>query len=326
MRRVARSLVAAVVLAAGCAGGDGSGTAPSTEASSTATSDAPQDAYAVGSREIELVDTSRPTAADPSRGMPERPERTLPVLVLYPAEGEPTTPTEVVEGAPAAEGVFPLVIFSHGVNAEGPTYENRLKEWARAGYVVAAPTHPLSSGDGGQISDYVHQPADVSFVLDELLSLPDDDPLAARIDPERSATAGHSLGAITSLGVGLSSCCADPRLDAVVSLAGIRLPLPNGEVDDIDRLPFLAVHGAADATIPVSGSDTLFTEAAGPAAYLRIEDAGHSDIVRREGPLVDAAVVAFLDQHLGGDDDALDAIAPLVAERGHATFQVKPAP
>ncbi len=96
------------------------------------------------------------------------------------------------------------------------------------------------------LGDYENQPADVCFVIDELLALPDDDPLAGHVDGDAIAAAGHSLGAITTIGVGLNSCCDDDRLDAAVELSGIRAPFPDGEFDDLTRVPFLAVHGAKD--------------------------------------------------------------------------------
>ena len=124
------------------------------------------------------------------------------MLLLYPAAGDVPATTEPVDDAAVADGTFPLVVFSHGWLASGPAYEVRIKEWARAGYIVAAPTFPLSSGAGGMLGDYVNQPADVSFVIDELLALPDDDPLAGHVDADAVAAAGHSLGAITTIGVG----------------------------------------------------------------------------------------------------------------------------
>jgi predicted dienelactone hydrolase len=322
-RRLLASVVLATALVGACSGDDAGSSAPPSTEVTTSTTVARQGAYAVGRRSVEVVDPSRPTAADPRRDRDERPDRTMPVLLLYPAQGSPTNPATPIDDATPAEGSFPLIVFSHGVTADGPRYEGRLKQWARAGYVVAAPTFPLSSGRGGLIRDYVNQPADVSFVLDELLSLPDEDPLAGHIDPDRLAAAGHSLGAITTIGVGLTSCCSDPRLDAIVSLSGTRLPFEGEAVDQIDRLPFLAVHGAKDPIIPVSGSDSLFEDATGPAAYLRLEDAGHTDYLRTDAALVDATVLGFLALELHGDEHALDAIPTLVAERGDATFEVK---
>lgn len=316
--------VAVLVLAAACTGGNGPDRAATATsgASTTTSTTVPEGGYALGRRTIEVVDPSRPTAADPARDLPAEPDRRMDVLLLYPAEGAPSgTP---VEDAPVAEGSFPLVVFSHGVTATGPTYEGRIKEWARAGYVVAAPTFPLSSGPGGQVADYVNQPGDVQAVIDELLDLSQDDPLAGHVDGENVAAAGHSLGAITTLGVGLTSCCADERIDAVVELSGVRLPFDGSGVDDVDRVPLLAVHGAQDAVVPVSGSDTLFEAAEGPAFYLRLEDAGHSEFLATDGPLVDAVVIAFLDTFLRGDEGALEEVAPLVEARGAATFEAKP--
>jgi hypothetical protein len=75
--------------------------------------------------------------------------------------------------------------------------------------------------------------------------------------------------------------------------------------------------------VPVSGSDTLFEEAPGPAAYLRLPEAGHSEFLASEGPLVDAVVLAFLDRYVRGEADALDGIPALVERDGDATFELK---
>jgi predicted dienelactone hydrolase len=284
------------------------------------------DAYSVGSRTLTLVDPDRPTDADGGRDRPAQPDRTISVLLLYPAEGDAGTTTEVAPDRPPAPGRFPLVVFSHGWTAEGPRYEGRLKEWARAGYVVAAPTYPLSSGAGGVLADYVNQPADVSFVIDELLALGADDPLAGAIDGDAIAAAGHSLGAITTLGVTLNSCCADPRIGAAVQISGVRLPFPGGAFDDLGRVPFLAIHGAQDGVVPVSGSDTLFEEAEGPAHYLRFPDGDHSGFLVSDGPLIDAVVIAFLDRHLLDEPEGLDEVAATVAASGRAVLTEKPDP
>ena len=328
MRRllVAGLAVLAVSLSlAGCADEGGTDAASTTMADASPTTSRPE-AYAVGRRSMELIDRARPTQPDPSRDLPAEPDRTLPVLLLYPATGQIPATTEPVDDAPVAPGTFPLVVFSHGWFASGPVYEGRIEEWARAGYIVAAPTFPLSSGRGGMLRDYVNQPADVSFVIDELLDLPDDDPLAGHVDGDAIAAAGHSLGAITTLGVGLNSCCADGRLDAAVELSGRRAPFPDGEFDDLTRVPFLAVHGVEDSTVPVSGSDSLFSDAPGPAAYLRLRDGDHTGYLRTEGTLVDSVVLAFLDLYLRDEPEAFEALPELVDEHGGATFEVKPAP
>ena len=334
MRRAAALLITLALTIAACSDASTASDPTSTTAADVTTTvedvtttapDAPDGPYAVGRRTIELVDTTRSSAADPARDLPEEPQRTLPVLLLYPAEGTAPAETSPIDDAPAAEGTFPLVVFTHGWTANGPAYEGRLREWARAGYVVAAPTYPRSSGGGGQLGDYVNQPADVSFVLDELVDLPADDPLAGAIDPERLAAAGHSLGAITTLGVSLNSCCADPRLDAAVAISGVRLPFPDGEFDDLSRTPFLAIHGGEDAIVPVTGSDTLFEEADGPAHYLRLPEADHAAFLFSEGALVDRVVIAFFDRYVREQAGALDPIEAEVEASGSGTFTSKAA-
>ena len=80
-----------------------------------------------------------------------------------------------------------------------------------------------------------------------------------------------------------------------------------------------------DGVVPVDGSDSLFAEAPGPAAYLRLTDADHSDYLISEGALVDDVVLAFLDLHLYGEEDAMDDVPEIVEEHGGATFEEKPA-
>jgi predicted dienelactone hydrolase len=323
-RLTALALVAA--LSAACGGDDGerrTATTTSTTAEPSATP--PAEAYAVGRKTLEVVDRSRPTDADDERGLPAEPDRTMEVLLLYPAEGAVVTPTAPSDDAEPAEGAFPLVVFAHGVGGTGPAYEIRIKELARAGYVVAAPTFPRSSGPGAPTDDYVNQPADMSFVIDELLGLPDDHPLAGHIDEDTIAAMGHSLGAMSTIGLALHTCCLDDRVDAAVALSGTRLPFDDGRYD-LDATPFLAVHGGADSVVPVEGSDSLFADAPGPAAYLRFPEGDHTTFLFTEAALVDEVVLSFLDRYLRGDEDALDDVPELVEEHPSATFEAKPAP
>jgi predicted dienelactone hydrolase len=332
-----RALLVAVALlltGAACSSGDDTteaaavGVSASSSSSSTTTTLPPLTTYAVGERRMEVVDGSRPTAADPNRNLPAKPDRTLPVLVLFPAVGAASGEPTPVRDAPVADGRFPLVVFSHGVTASADVYAGRLKFWAQAGYVVAAPTFPLSSGAGGLISAYADQPGDVSFVIDELLLRNDepDDPLYGHLDADHVGVAGHSLGAITTIGVAFNSCCHDQRIDAVVELSGVELPFPGGDYEKLPTIPLLAVHGASDGTVPVSGSDNLIAKAEPPTYYLRFPEGAHSNVLLGpEGALTDAAVIAFLDRHLKGDARRLAELPTEVASFGRATFEVKEA-
>jgi dipeptidyl aminopeptidase/acylaminoacyl peptidase len=312
-------LVGGIALASCSSTGGEEGSGPSTTAArSTTTTSAPLRTYAVGKRELVVIDPTRGTDAAPRRDMPATPDRTIEVLLLYPAPGEPGA-TRATPDAPVADGRFPLVVFSHGNSASGPAYGDRVRSWVAAGYVVALPTFPLTSNRPSVIGDYVNQPGDVVAVIDHLLGK---DPVSEHLVPDVVGIAGHSLGAITSLGLAYNTCCSgDERIAAVIELSGRQLPFPDGTFDDPPPVPLLAVHGAKDSTVPISGSDEVVEEATGPALYLRFPDGGHVDIlVGDSGRAVDAAAIAFLDAYLKDDDRRLEELPDLIEATDLATF------
>ena len=200
--------------------------------------------YGVGEASVEYVDGTRPTSA--SGSWPGAPTRTFPVTIWY-----PTGP----DGAPArADGPFPLVLFSHGFAVTPETYRELLTRWAAAGYVVAAPTYPLLSGvpAGPDHVDYAKSFADARFVLGRLLAdaatgpgAPGATVLAGLVDPGRIAAAGQSDGEAVAYGIGFLRCCRDPRVKAVVALAGI-LGNVNGAVERDNGVAVLHLTGTAD--------------------------------------------------------------------------------
>jgi dienelactone hydrolase len=326
LRRIASTIACSVVVAAlaACGGSSGgSSAAPSATASSAgATSTAPASTtttttapaaprhLTVSRRDIVVEDTSRPTAADPGRGLEEKPSRTLPLMIL----------------APDGAGPFPLVVFSHGVTGTGPAYQPFLEPIAAAGYVIIAPTYPLSSGPDGTIPDYVNQPGDVFFALDSVLAMADDptDPLHGKLDPDHIALAGHSLGAMTTVGAALNSCCAQARVDAAILLAGIQVDFPNGDFTHRTPVPLLLAHGTADTTLPVDGSDKLYEAATGPTAFLKFPGGSHSGILGGEDATVlQQTVVAWLDRWLRDEPDELASLPAAVEASGIANLTTK---
>ncbi len=328
-RRLA-ALGLGLALAAACASGGGSAGAERTAGSDTqagapTTNPDTVGPFAVGRREMTLVDASRPTPADAARGLPERPDRTLDVEVLYPAAGTPPAADGggSTQDAEPAAGEFPLVVFAHGFNGEGSFFRSFGDRWARHGYVVALPTFPLSRHGIADADDVVNQPGDISFVVDKLGGLDPDDPLAGHVDAETLAVGGHSLGSATVFGVGYNSCCVDDRIDAVVAVSGGPYPFPDGNYDDAPPTPMLLVHGGADETVATGISDLVFGHPYGPIWYLRPGAATHSGVFLGEpGRLFDEAVVAFLDAELKDDPAALDAIGADVAASGAAEWRV----
>jgi predicted dienelactone hydrolase len=240
---------------------------------------APRAPFGVGMRSVTFVDTSRPT--QPNGSFPGAPSRTLSTLLLYPTNGDPTAPA--VENAPplrtGARHRFPLIVFSHGFGASGPAYRPVLEPFVRAGYVIAAPTFPLSSGGapgGSQLGDYPNQPGDVSFVLTRTLRLARRHGfLAKTVDRHEIGVMGHSLGAITTLGVAANSCCLDRRIDAAAEWSGIELPFGSGTFFTKRTPPFLFVHGDADGTVPYGGSTSAYAQAPAPKVLLTLLGGPH---------------------------------------------------
>ena len=65
--------------------------------------------------------------------------------------------------APTATGTFPVVVFGHGLTGEPAEYAVLLRDWSSAGFVVAAPAFPDTSGASADFSifDVPNQPADL---------------------------------------------------------------------------------------------------------------------------------------------------------------------
>lgn len=210
---------------------------------------------------LDLHDDSRATDPTPqSAGEDAVAGRDLPTHLFYPAEGT---------------GPFPVVVFSHGMGSSPESYWDLLESWAGAGFVVAAPTFPLTHRGSALVRDDVlQQPADVSFVLGQVLALDSGDgDLAGRIDTAHVAVAGHSAGAITTLGL-LDSCCRDPRITAAVVLSGSLTGFGATATDP--GVPALFVHGTADTVLPLADGQAAYAAAPGPKAFVELPGGTHS--------------------------------------------------
>jgi fermentation-respiration switch protein FrsA (DUF1100 family) len=223
-------------------------------------------------------------------------------------------------------------VFAHGYTAHGNVYRNLVRWWAAAGYVVAAPTFPLSSGGaagGPRLVDYRNQPADVSFVIDEMLRLNRDksDRLAGLMDETQIGVSGHSLGGLTTFGVAFNDCCVDERIKAAVPMSGIRLPFGSSKYfpAGVDT-PVLIIHGDQDALVPVKQAHDFFADARGPKALLVLNGEDHvvafvGGPSTPAGKLVIDGSIAFLDQYLKGRADGLRRLRTAVDAEGHAELQ-----
>ena len=193
-----------------------------------------QRVHAVGDRTETYIDTHRPTAAWGSA--PALLTRTLVTTILYPARGSPSSGPPLAGASPDHGGApYPLIVFAHGLGADPKLYISLLSYWAAAGFVVAAPQFPLSSDEtpgGPDGGDVINQPGDMSFVITSVLatSAQPGGLLSGMIDPPAIGAAGHSNGAITTLGLVANTCCRDQRVKAAVVMAGTTEAFPGGHV------------------------------------------------------------------------------------------------
>jgi predicted dienelactone hydrolase len=263
--------------------------------------------YRVGTRSMNFVDETRETPA--FRDSPAQDSRTVVTDFWYPAEGDPDAAP--APDGPAADGPFPVIVFNHGQQGEPQQYAPSFEVWARAGYVVAAPRHPLTvrGGSGALFAhDIEGELGDVLFVIASI-----DDELSDLADVDHVAVAGHSSGAVVAFGIAFNTCCHDDRIDAVLAQALLNVPLPGGEyAADLRGTPVMFMHGDADPA-PATDAHATFEAAEPPKYFLTIPGGDHSEAYRsgQPAPLVAAAALAFFDLHVKDREEALDTLEGL---------------
>jgi dienelactone hydrolase len=304
---VAIALVAVALLAASCGGSNGDNrarTAPSTSKPAPPPSAATPGTYAVGELTETFVDTSRPTESAGGQG--NIPTRTLVTVIRY----------------PQGDGPFPLIVLAHGQTGHPNKFTQLTTAWASAGFVVAAPVFPLTSNQATfeTIGDYAHQPADMSFVIDQILARSNDNhgPLARRVDKHHIGVAGLSLGGATVYGITFDNCCRDHRVDAGLVMAGILLPYDG--TNEFPAVPLLIVHGNGDPR----GREP-YGMASPPKYLMTLERPTHSppfeDTPDSADELVVTVTVDFWGAYLYEERGALDTLSTDAMVPGVATLE-----
>jgi poly(3-hydroxybutyrate) depolymerase len=217
----------------------------------------------VAHRDYTFVNRSRPVDPSASDGGPASP-RTLTTRVWFPLDDP---------------GPHALVVYSHGYssNRRGGAY---LAEWlAGRGYVVAAPDHPLThrwAPHGPRVDDVVNQPGDVHVVIDGVLAWGAlERPFPGTIDPQQIGVVGLSLGGMTATLAAFHPRLRDPRIAAVVSLAG---PMTIFGASFFATAPaaFLMVAGDADVIVDYATNAPLVLERVPDGALVTIAGASHA--------------------------------------------------
>ena len=281
--------------------------APSTTVPATTTTTAPlvvDRRTGVGVRQETFVDPTRSTSTGEST-------RTFPVTIWYPAAGDPDGPALPDAPPDRSVGAYPLVVFVHGYAVTPAFYEELLRRWAAAGYVVAAAAYP-----GGD-DDYAMQFTDTTFLITELLQLSSSNPLAGTVDPQRIAVTGHSNGEAIAYGLGFLQCCRDQRVKSVIALAG-NLGNINNPVQRDNGVPVLHIMGEADELQPYGASIQWDRDNLTPPRWsVTLVGGSHAPPYRSPSSAHFDGVVdvttAFLDGSLKGHPEKLAAIDDIVA-------------
>ena len=260
-------------------------------------------------------------AESTSRGASSYAVRTVVVTLYDPARDRTMTVTVY---APDADGAFPLVVMVHGFAAAASDYEALDTQLAAAGYVVAAPDFPRSSraATTSPSRDIVEQAADVSFVLDQLLT-PETVPTAllGSIGDGPVAVMGPSDGGVTAAGIAFNSAATDPRIGAAVVMSGGAFGFSGSWFTGESTPALLVLHGTADEVNPFAASQSLFDRATGAKWFVAVDGGSHTGPFT--GPIdgdasvseVGALIAGFLDAYLEGDAVAA-AQLPALADAG----------
>ena len=138
----------------------------------------------------------------PGMGVP------VPLLVLYPANsperpekfGPYTMPAS--RNAPIADGLFPLVVISHGTGGSHLLYRNLAVHLAHYGFVVLLPEHPRNNRNNndlaGTAANLANRPRHLHLAIDWAYSHDDFGP---HLETGAVAVIGHSMGGYTALAI-----------------------------------------------------------------------------------------------------------------------------
>lgn len=263
-----RLFVAVIVLAAAVAHGK----CPADSATAAFLEPGP---YGVGVRTLALVDASRPTPAHGSTA--EVSSRALTTEVWYPTAPHTGAPTR---DAAVARGRFPVIMNSHGYS-DFRTGEAYIAEaLASRGYVVASPDFPLTNlaSSPRDPVDVMHQPGDVTFVLDKVLDLARTKGtwLAGHVDRHRIGATGLSYGGLTTLLVTYHPTMRDRRIRAAAALAPAACSLDESFFRAAHP-PLLLVQGTQDLLVPIeANAGRAFADSRSPRQLVALVNATHT--------------------------------------------------
>jgi predicted dienelactone hydrolase len=268
--------------------------------------------FGAGVTTLELIDESRPT--DAYRDFPGSPTRKLVTEIWYPAEQPGTGPEQRDAALDKTEAPYPLIVFGHGLPSLSRQSASTLQHLASHGYIVAAPTFPLTNLNapgGPYFRDVVNQPGDVSIVIDEITALASDETskFFEVVDLDAVGMAGHSFGGLTAL-LATSGPTKDERLKVIATVAAPGCFLSGEDGPD---LPSLFIAASQDLFVSQPSVRAGYDAAAGPKYYVEIRGADHTRVADVD---VEDTVIRPLFGSLTRDEDLSDDAEAAADELG----------
>ena len=131
---------------------------------------------------------------------------TFPMIVFYPTFTPEKTErlgpysVDVAKGAEPREGVFPLILISHGSGGSHLVYRTLAHHLARNGFIVGMPEHPFNNRNNntleGTVENLINRPKHIRIAIDWFY---DNWNYARLLKPDSVAIIGHSMGSYTAL-------------------------------------------------------------------------------------------------------------------------------
>jgi dienelactone hydrolase len=294
----------------------------------------------------------------PALAAPPYPETEVYSTTL-PATADPTDIYYPVLESEAAPERFPLVLMLQGAFVDKADYSKFASAVASYGFVVVVPNHRrtvLNPRTGQQVEGFAAEQRQIHDVLDFVARLEADptSPLDERIDPDRFAVMGHSLGGYVALSAIRGSClpliCTGdvftppPELDAGVFFGTTFEAQPrSGQFLPIENpVPIALIAGSEDGEANYDRVVSTYEQIQNPPKVLiRVEGANHYGITNENSdravnpPQLDQeeaiATIAhwagqFLRAHLWDDAEALDLIYGTAGDRNDGVVDAVPPP
>lgn len=224
-------------------------------------------------------------------------------------------------------GQSPLVIFSHGFHGQSTQSKAFAYALSQAGYLVVAPNHqdarifdaregqksppevPFKDPQNWTDKTYLDRGKDIAALINALQQNPH---WSCRIDWDRVALAGHSLGGYTVLGLaGAWSQWPAPKIKAVLALSPYLTPYLEGNHLGGIKVPVMYQGGNRDfgITPALEGATGAFSKTPAPAYLVEFDQVGHlgwTNFNRKQDQidLINHYAVAFLDRYVKGQKEA----------------------